>query len=469
MRPLSTLKFLNSINDIWKLSLLVIYDNMYDLTISGEGNPTWKELENVSSIMHDANVDEFEAQDVSICFYELSFTRHPTLATIGTYTLRWNKNIFSGEHRSSETYEIQIPAIGAEIRMMFFSGNKLGDMMRKTWSDSLNTVDDLIVCTGNLIYADDIFDQESVIRAITSNSEVTANLLVSVTNFYISRYIDYLLQCREMAKKLASTPMISLPGEHDIFDGCGSHSESISDDPVYDSIKEIAFNCYKIVCHHCYNALPTSMYPKGDFTRIFTIDDTRLYVIDTLSKRTPTNLLPDEYLRGLRAENRSQTIIITQTSPISFASGDEVFRKKTLHRTLAKIDKYATYSVTDDIWSKYPVSLAAFFEFVEKISPESKVSIFSGGLQIGFIAKYRGIVHYTTSNMGVVPNANVIAAYSKISGKTVVHPRYGNILSVCHYLSYSTSKSGGQAIFRLIDSHWMPTFREPTGCSCLLM
>ncbi|ADI38128.1 conserved hypothetical protein [Waddlia chondrophila WSU 86-1044] len=210
-------------------------------------------------------------------------------------------------------FSFSVPGEKDPLKMAFFTCNgfhleedeeKMGGIM-PMWDRYRSQADkaDLLVFGGDQEYFDSIFNLPSIKEWLGLPLEeriehlFTEQMAEEVDHFYLQKYLAKFATDTSFAETLSSTPSVMNWDDHDIFDGWGSYSEKLQSCPVFQGIYAAAEKYYLIFQQHVFPG--TSFTDKTfigtrSFSSLHIVEDIAILSVDTRSKRTQKEILPDE-------------------------------------------------------------------------------------------------------------------------------------------------------------------------------
>ena len=149
----------------------------------------------------------------------------------------------------------------------------------------------LLLHGGDQLYADAVWschplladwDHEATASRQTPLSEEAIH---AVRQFYWQRYLT-LFGHAEVAPLLAQVPSLMMWDDHDIFDGWGSHDETLQASPAWQAIYACAREAF-----HLFQLAGTLPADSASFSQVRRFGDWAVMAPDLRSERTPTSIL----------------------------------------------------------------------------------------------------------------------------------------------------------------------------------
>ncbi|KAL1921967.1 uncharacterized protein VTP21DRAFT_10609 [Calcarisporiella thermophila] len=169
----------------------------------------------------------------------------------------------------NENHEFLVPALGQELRWMYFSCNGLStditdphvyEAKDELWVDFMKKHAEkefhVMVGGGDQIYSDYLLEEPMLQDWLNTwprkkrfRTEFSAAFRGVVDDFYFRHYCRH-FSSGMYARAQASVPSVNMWDDHDIIDGYGSYPPSLQDSPVFRGIGASAKRFYLLFQHH---------------------------------------------------------------------------------------------------------------------------------------------------------------------------------------------------------------------------
>jgi hypothetical protein len=235
-------------------------------------------------------------------------------------------------------YTFAVPAVGAPLRHAYvscngFSSKKLAEttkdpygLWRQIGVQHAAKPFNLLLCGGDQVYADAVFDLIDGWSERTREKKLTvawtAKRKAAAERFYQRLYLARWAQ-PEMAAAFASIPTLMMWDDHDIFDGWGSYDPELQACPVYQGIYAAARDAFRLFQLQC---APGERVPgavgTGDFSWCYDVGDTTVWAPDLRSNRNQNQVVDPAVWNALYARLDATTgkrhLLVMSSIPVVY-------------------------------------------------------------------------------------------------------------------------------------------------------